>query len=105
MEIKEMQDKIHKHIEKHGGYWEPMMILGRLAEETGEVARIMNTTFGQKKIRNPENESELEEELADLLVVVTALANTQNIDLEKALVEKLEKDLKKNRGLYFKEEK
>ncbi|MCA9485956.1 MAG: nucleotide pyrophosphohydrolase [Nanoarchaeota archaeon] len=102
MEIKEMQEKVHKWAEKHGGYWEPMNLLGRLTEETGEVARIMNSKFGQKKIRNPKNESELAEELADILIVITALANTQKINLEKALTKKLKKDLKANKGLYIK---
>lgn len=105
MELKEMQEIIHEYIEKHGGYWDRMHILGRLAEETGEVARIMNARFGGKKLRNPEKESELSEELADILVVITALANLEKIDLEKSLIEKMEKDTEKNKGLYFEEEK
>ena len=49
MEIKEMQKDVDNWISKYGGYWPPLSMLARLMEETGELAREMNHTYGTKK--------------------------------------------------------
>lgn len=101
-ELKDLQKIIDEHIKKHGGYWPPLSILARLTEEVGEVARNVNIRHGDKKVKPGEELEPLEEELADVLVVLIALANYHNIDLESELLKKVDKDLLRNKGVYFK---
>lgn len=73
------------------GYWPPLSNLARLTEEVGELAREMNHRFGDKTKRSDEAEKDLALELADVLFVVLVIANQQDIDLEQALDQVLEK--------------
>ena len=73
------------------GYWPPLSNLARLTEEVGELAREMNHRFGDKTKRSDEVEKDLALELADVLFVVLVIANQQDIDLEQALNQVLEK--------------
>ena len=73
------------------GYWPPLANLARLVEEVGELARELNHRFGHKPKKPGEPEQDLALELADILFVVIALANSQQIDLEEAFQRVLEK--------------
>ena len=57
-------DTILKQYEKP--YWDPLSQLARLAEEVGEVGRILNHRFGDKPKKPTEAPDDLEEELADV---------------------------------------
>jgi NTP pyrophosphatase (non-canonical NTP hydrolase) len=65
--------------------------LARLIEEVGELAREMNHLFGDKTKRADEPDQDLAIELADILFVLIAIANEQEIDLEEALGRVLDK--------------
>jgi NTP pyrophosphatase (non-canonical NTP hydrolase) len=73
------------------GYWPPLSNLARLVEEVGELAREMNHRFGHKPKRPDEPEQDLSLELADVLFVLIAIANSQKIDLDEAFGRVLEK--------------
>jgi NTP pyrophosphatase (non-canonical NTP hydrolase) len=73
------------------GYWPPLVNLARLSEEVGELARELNHRYGAKRKKPGEPEQDLALELADILFVLLALANEQNIDLDAALQRTLEK--------------
>lgn len=66
------------------GYWPPLANLARLIEEVGELARELNHRYGAKPKKPGETETDLALELADILFVVIALANEQEIDLDEA---------------------
>ena len=66
-------------------YWSPLSILARLTEEVGEVARILNHQYGDKPKKPGEEHELLEDELADVMYAVLALANSQNISLDEPL--------------------
>ncbi|HVC36442.1 MAG TPA: nucleotide pyrophosphohydrolase [Candidatus Dormibacteraeota bacterium] len=66
-------------------YWSPLSQLARLTEEVGELARVYNHKYGQKIKKPTESEDDLEGELGDILFDVICMANTENIDLDKAL--------------------
>lgn len=74
-----------------GEYWPPLANLARLVEETGEVARAVNQTYGPKQIKDNETQAALQEELADLLFVLLCLANSTGVDLQAGLDEVLAK--------------
>ena len=65
------------------GYWEPLEILARLTEETGEVARELNHRYGPKKKKSTEDLADLEEEVADILFTLACLANSLDLDLDR----------------------
>jgi NTP pyrophosphatase (non-canonical NTP hydrolase) len=73
------------------GYWPPLSNLARLVEEVGELAREMNHRFGHKPKKPDEPEQDLSLELADVLFVLIAIANSQKIDLDEAFGRVLEK--------------
>ena len=66
-----------------------------LAEEVGEVARIMARRYGDQ-VAKPGDADNLADELADVMWVTMALANQCGIDLTQALqsnlVKKSERD-------------
>jgi len=100
MDIKDAQKKADEIIKTYGGYWEPLSMLARLVEEVGEFSRAMNIKYGGKKSKFKGDGREIEKELADVLFTILAISNALNIDLEKNLEEKIEKDLDRNKGIY-----
>lgn len=66
------------------GYWTPHEILARLIEEVGEVARLINHTYGPKKKKSSETEQNLGDELADVIWTVVCMANRHGINLDDA---------------------
>ncbi|MBI2043279.1 nucleotide pyrophosphohydrolase [Candidatus Pacearchaeota archaeon] len=101
MEIKETQEKVDKIIKQYGGYWEPLSMLARLVEEVGELSRELNIEYGGKKKKSESDGREIQKELADITFTILAIANALKIDLNKEINEKIEKDLQRNRGIYY----
>ena len=91
MEISELQKEVDQWITGiGGGYFSPLTNTAVLAEETGEVARIMARRYGDQ-VAKPGDKSDLADELADVMWVVTAIANQTGIDLTAAIKKNLEK--------------
>ncbi len=72
-------------------YWEPLSIFARIAEETGELGRIINHLYGDKPKKDTEDPQDLAEEMADIVFAVLCLANREGIDMEKALEQVIRK--------------
>lgn len=71
-------------------YFSPLTNMAILAEETGEIARIMARKYGDQSAK--ENEVlDLADELADLLWVAAAIANQTGIDLNEAIMNNIAK--------------
>lgn len=64
-------------------YFSPLTNMAVLAEETGEVARIMARRYGDQSFK-PGEKDDLADELADLLWVTVAIANQTGVDLTEA---------------------
>jgi len=73
------------------GYWPPLSNLARLTEEVGELARALNHRYGHKPVKPDEPAPDIALELGDVLFVLVALANEQEIDLDDAFRRVLEK--------------
>ena len=92
MELKEAQACVDAWIGRfEEGYWPPLANLARLAEEVGELARLLNHRFGPKTKKPDEAEQDLSEELADVLFVLLVIANQQGIDMGASFERVLEK--------------
>jgi len=62
----------------------------------GEVARIMARKYGEQSAKATEKEMNLADELADVIFVITCIANQTNIDLTDALRQNLQKKLQRD---------
>ncbi|KIL48044.1 nucleotide pyrophosphohydrolase [Jeotgalibacillus campisalis] len=83
--MNEMQADVDQYISQFKeGYFSPLAMMARMTEELGELAREVNHHYGEKPKKSSEDESTIEEELGDMLFVLTCFANQQNISLEKA---------------------
>lgn len=82
-----------------GGYFSELTNMAVLAEETGEVARVMARTYGDQ-VAKPGDSLELADELADVLWVTMAIANQTGIDLTEALRRNIEKKNRRDAERY-----
>ncbi|HNX08020.1 MAG TPA: nucleotide pyrophosphohydrolase [Bacteroidales bacterium] len=92
MTIEQAQQAVDKWINTTGvRYFSELTNMAILAEEVGEVARIISRTYGEQSFKESDKEKNLADELADVLFVVICLANQTGIDLTQALEKNLEK--------------
>jgi NTP pyrophosphatase (non-canonical NTP hydrolase) len=83
-----------------GGYWSPHANLARIAEEVGELARLINHAYGPKPKKASEASQDLPEELADILFAVICMANAEGIDLAESLTQVIDKVRVRDRDRY-----
>ena len=96
MTIKEVQDTVDQWIKTIGiRYYNELTNTAILAEEVGEVAKLMARLYGEQSFKTKEKEisakSDLADEMADVLFVLVCLANQTGIDLTKAFENNLKK--------------
>ncbi len=101
MTIKKYQKDVDNWIKTIGvRYFSELTNMAILTEEVGEVSRLIARIYGEqsfKKPISPEQQKEnLADELADVIWVVTCLANQTGIDLEDALVKNVTKKTKRD---------
>lgn len=72
------------------GYFPPLLMLARLTEETGEIARVIAHQNG-KTPKAGEDAGDLEMELADLLFVMLCMANERGLNLERGFARMMDK--------------
>ena len=86
MSLAKYQKSVNDWVKQYAlGYFKPLEILARLAEEVGELARELNHQFGPKKKKSSEKENEIGDEIADIMFTLICLANSLNINLDKSL--------------------
>jgi NTP pyrophosphatase (non-canonical NTP hydrolase) len=83
-----------------GGYWSHHANLARIAEEVGELARLVNHLYGPKPKKPGEAAQELGEELADIVFAIICMANSEGIDLEHSLQGVIDKVWYRDRDRY-----
>lgn len=89
--IGQMQRMVDEWITTTGvRYFSPLTNMAILAEETGEVARIMARRHGDQSFKAGEK-ADLGDELADVMWVVAAIANQEGVDLTEAFLNNLTK--------------
>ena len=95
--IQQAQAQVDQWIKTIGvKYFSELTNLGILMEEVGELSRIMVRTYGDQSFKNKEADSQLADEMADVLFVLICLANQTGIDLEKAFDANLKKKTKRD---------
>ena len=92
MTIKDAQKQVDQWINSTGvRYFNELTNTAILAEEVGEVARIMARQYGEQSFKQSDKEENLDDELADVLFVLICIANQTGIDLTEAFRRNLEK--------------
>lgn len=71
-------------------YFSPLTNMAILAEETGEVARVIARSDGEQSAK-PGEKLDLADELSDLLWVTLAIANQHGIDMAQAFANNIAK--------------
>lgn len=96
MTLRELQASVDSWIRTYGvRYFSPLTNMACLAEEVGELARVMARRYGDQSFKPGESDDPAEE-LADILWVVAALANQTGTDLEAALSASIEKKTRRD---------
>jgi NTP pyrophosphatase (non-canonical NTP hydrolase) len=94
-ELTELQKSIAEVRAKRGFVTDPVKIQVLLSEEVGEIAGELKRLWS--KNYDDFSPERLKEEIADAFVLLAALANQFDIDIEQAVIEKfLEKDNKRD---------
>lgn len=105
MTLKELQNNVDQWIKTYGvRYFDVKTNMILLIEEVGELARIIARKYGEQSAK-AEEVLNLEEEIADVLWVLTCIANQTNIDLTKALEENIEKKTKRDNKRHLNNDK
>lgn len=85
MTIEKLQQQVDQWIKEYGvRYFDEMTNMAILTEEVGEVARIMARKYGEQSFKDDE-QSNLDDEIADVIWVLVCIANQTGIDLTKAI--------------------
>ena len=83
MTFQEASVRVDRYVSQfEEGYFPPLLMLARLTEEVGEVARVLAHQNG-KTPKPGEEMDDLELELADLLFVMVCMANERGVNLER----------------------
>jgi len=91
MELKELQEKVDAWIKEYGvRYFNELTNMAILTEEIGELARVISRKYGEQSFKEGEKEN-LADEMADVLWVLTCLANQTGVDLTKAMADNFAK--------------
>lgn len=72
-------------------YFNELTNFAQLVEEVGELGRLMARTFGEQSFKESDKGRDLGEEMADILWVLTCLANQTGVDLTDAFRKTIEK--------------
>jgi len=90
--LRNAQVAVHEWITKYGvRYFSELTNMAILTEEVGEVARIIARKYGDQSIKKNEVNTDLGDELADVIWVIICLANQTGIDLNEAFIKNMEK--------------
>ncbi|HRV52919.1 MAG: MazG nucleotide pyrophosphohydrolase domain protein [Bacteroidetes bacterium ADurb.Bin141] len=97
MTIAEAQQTVDTWIKKYGvRYFNELTNMALLTEEVGELARIIARKYGEQSFKDKESESNLADEMADVLFVLICIANQTGVDLTQAMTKNLEKKTKRD---------
>ena len=110
MTIKELQATVDQWIQTIGiRYYDELTNTTILMEEVGEVARLMARLYGEQSFKTEAQRqaapAALADEMADVLFVLTCLANQTGIDLTEALQKNLEKKTRRDQERHANNEK
>ena len=95
--LKQAQEQVDSWIKTYGvRYFNELTNMTILTEEVGELARIMARKYGDQSFKEGEK-CNLADEMADVLWVLTCLANQTGVNLTEALRKSIEKKTRRDK--------
>lgn len=101
--LRRAQQLVDEWVQTQGGYWSSLAIVAQLAEETGEIARLINHLSGEKPKKAGETEQDLGLELCDLIYAAICLANLHGVDLQTSFEQVMQKYTVRDNGRFIKQ--
>ncbi len=106
MTIEQAQKEVDEWIKTYGvRYFSELTNLAILTEEVGELARLFARTYGDQSFKKSDLDNNIEDEMADILWVLIALANQTGVDLEEAFKKNIEKKTQRDASRHKENEK
>lgn len=94
--LRNLQQMVDEWIKTYGvRYFNELTNMACLTEEVGELARIIARQYGEQSFKEGEKPN-LVEEMADILWVLTCLANQTGVDLTEEMRKSFEKKTKRD---------
>ena len=94
--LRNLQQMVDEWIKTYGvRYFNELTNMACLTEEIGELARIIARQYGEQSFKEGEKPN-LCEEMADILWVLTCLANQTGVDLTEEMRKSFEKKTKRD---------
>ena len=85
MTLKDCQKQVDDWVNQfETPYWPPLSILTRITEEVGELATELNDRYGGRVKKPTDDTKDIGDEISDVFFALICLANSHNIDLDKA---------------------
>lgn len=92
MTIENFQKEVDQWIKKYGvRYFNELTNMAILTEEVGELARIISRRYGEQSEKESDKNLDLGDEIADVLWVLTCIANQTGVNLEEAIAKNIAK--------------
>lgn len=103
MKIRELQEQVDQWIKEYGvRYFDEMTNTVVLMEEVGEFSRLMARQYGEQSFKSSVDSSQVKidiaDEMADILFVLTCLANQMEVDLDAAIHRNPDKKTKRDKA-------
>ncbi len=96
MTLNDLQEQVDNWIKIYGvRYFSELTNMACLTEEVGEMARIMARTYGDQSFKADEKH-DLSDEIADVLWVLTCIANQTGVNLDEAMRKNIEKKTRRD---------
>ncbi|MEM8966066.1 MAG: nucleotide pyrophosphohydrolase [Bacteroidota bacterium] len=104
--LAEVQQQVDEWITTTGvRYFNELTNMAILTEEVGEVARLMSRKYGEQSFKKSDEGKELADELADVLWVLTCIANQTGVNLTEAFQKNMAKKTKRDSNRHQQNEK
>ena len=105
MTLDELQSEVDRWIKTYGvRYFGELTNMACLTEEVGEMARIMSRTYGDQSFKKGEKH-DLGDEIADVLWVLTCIANQTGVNLEEVMRKNIEKKTLRDKTRHLENDK
>lgn len=104
--LRDVQEEVDNWIKTVGvRYFNELTNTAILMEEVGELARIMARKYGEQSSKKEDKPMDLADEMADVLWVLTCLANQTGVDLTEAYKRNIEKKSNRDKDRHKNNEK
>lgn len=106
MTLDQAQAEVDQWIKTIGvRYFNELTNTAILMEEVGELARIMARKYGEQSFKASDKQSDMADEMADVLWVLICLANQTGVNLSEAFQKNMEKKTSRDKDRHKENDK